>query len=139
ERLLRRSYVLLVAVGVAYLCLAGVPLPLNPLVAFVPTAYVVPGLLAVSIVAYSISNLTQPARAEQLGAHRERFAARVEVEGNVGRVAVALTTPWLGAFAVPLGQGVLAVIRQLRYRAGLTAWYEATEGPVPAAERQPLG
>ena len=138
-RLLRRSYGLLLAVGAAYLAGGGVPLPFNPLVALVPTAYVVPGLLAVSIVAYSISNLTQPARAEQLGAHRERFAARVEVEGNAGAGGGRLDHAVAGAFAVPLGQAALAVVRQTRYRAGLAAWYGTPDGHARPAEGPPPG
>ena len=120
----RRYYLLLLVVGVGYLVLFGFPLAIDPLVSFVPTAYAVPGLLAASIVSWTILNLSQASRAEQLGAHRERFIARVEVEGNAARLAIAFGAPWLGAFVAPLGQAFMAAaIRLARYRVHLDAHY----------------
>ena len=132
----RRYYLLLLVVGVGYLVLFGFPLAIDPLVTFVPTAYAVPGLLAASIISWTILNLSQASRAEQLGAHRERFIARVEVEGNAARLAIAFGAPWLGAFVAPLGQACMAVIRVARYRVRLDAHYgvpATADGSVPRA------
>lgn len=132
--LLRRYDVLLVATGSLYLLLVGLPFSFDPAATFVPTAYAVPGLMAVSIVSWTLINLSQASRSEQLGAGRERMVARVEVEANIVRLAATLGAPLLGSFIVPLGQSLMAVVRLVRYRVGLIAYYEpvlSLDAPLP--------
>jgi O-antigen/teichoic acid export membrane protein len=127
SHLLRRYHGLLIAAGAVYLLGVSVPREVNVLASFVPTAYAVPGLLAVSIVAYTAAGLALASRSEQLGAAREWFVARVEVEGNAARLLVGATAAWIGPFAAPAGLIVLALIRLVRYGTGIADHYLSEE------------
>ena len=111
NRIFRR---LILLAGGAWLLAVGVPVEWNPLAAILPTAYVVPWLVAASIAAFTILSLSQGLRFELYGARRERQVAQAEVEGNLARVAIAFAAGPLGPFVAPLGIAALGAIRQVR-------------------------
>ena len=51
----------------------------------VPAAYLVPGLVALTVIAAGIDGVALPYRFQLLGAHREAAYAKVEAAGNLIR------------------------------------------------------
>lgn len=118
-----RSLILLAGGG--WLVAVAVPGPWNPLPAFLPTAYVIPGLVAASIAAFTILSLSQSLRYELYGARRERLVAQAEVEGNVARTVIALGAGLIGSFVAPLGVAALGAIRLARSVRWLAEYYRS--------------
>ena len=108
----------------------GVPAPWNPLPTILATAYAVPGLVAVSIVAFTIMSLPQSHRFELFGLGKERLVARAEVEGNGIRLAIAAAVGVFGAFAAPLGIAALGLTRWVRS----SRWLAEHWRSVPASQ-----
>jgi O-antigen/teichoic acid export membrane protein len=132
NRVKRQFERLILIAGLGWAVVVAAPAPWNLLTRFLPTAYVVPGLVAASIAAFTIMSLPQGRRYELFGAARERLVARAELEGNVVRIAIAAFVGVIGAFAVPLGIAALGVVRWIRPTRWLAAYY--AEGPAaPAA------
>jgi O-antigen/teichoic acid export membrane protein len=134
-RVKRQFERLILIAGVGWALAVAAPAPWNLLTRFLPTAYVVPGLVAASIAAFTIMSLSQGRRYELFGAARERLVARAELEGNVVRIVVALFVGVIGAFAVPLGIAALGVVRWVRP----TRWLAAYYAEPPAATLAPAG
>jgi O-antigen/teichoic acid export membrane protein len=128
NRLFRR---LILLAGGGWLLAVGVPFAWNPMATLLPTAYVVPWLVAASIAAFTVLSLSQGYRFELYGARRERQVAQAEIEGNAGRIAIAFAAGALGPFVAPLGIAALGVVRQVRSVRGLREHY----GPTDAAGR----
>lgn len=124
---------LIVGAGVAWLVAVAVPAPWNLLTDIVPTAYAVTGLVAASVSSFTVLSLSLIRRYELYGAGREREAARAELEGNTVRTALALAVGPLGAFAVPVGQVALGILRFVRYRGWLDAYYRESADDLPRA------
>lgn len=100
---LRRQFIgAALGASTVYLALVAVPSPLNPLPVLLPLAYVVPGLVAVSVAANMLAALSSPQRYELLGRGRERWLAGAQGAGGVVQVVTAAATAALGAFARPL-------------------------------------
>ncbi|HVM18861.1 MAG TPA: hypothetical protein VM307_02755 [Egibacteraceae bacterium] len=120
---LARGYEVAVAAAVvAYLLVAGVDWAGSPLPELVPPAYVVPGLLALTIVGHGASMLMQPYHAELLGAGRERDLLLPEGAGSALLCLVAVAAIAVGGYARPAGvivQGLVTWwwLRRLRRRA----------------------
>jgi O-antigen/teichoic acid export membrane protein len=114
RRIKRQFERLILLAGVGWLLAVGLPAPWNPLPTILATAYAVPGLVAVSIVAFTIMSLPQSHRFELFGIGEERLVARAEVEGNAIRLAIAAGVGVLGAFAAPLGVAALGLTRWVR-------------------------
>ncbi len=103
----------LAASGSAYLLLAGFDWVGNPLPQLVPTAYAVPGLAALSIIAYTVDRAAGGgARPQLLGAARERRVAAVETVASSAWIVAGATAPVTGAFAMPIGYLAMAIVRQ---------------------------
>jgi O-antigen/teichoic acid export membrane protein len=110
-RLFRR---LILVAGGAWLLAVGIPVEWNPMAMLLPTAYVVPWLVAASIAAFTILSLSQGYRFELYGARREAQVAQAEMEGNAARIAIAFAAGPLGPFVAPIGIAALGAIRQVR-------------------------
>ncbi len=135
-RLKRQFERLILAAGIGWAIAVAAAAPWNPLPVFLPTAYEVPGLVIASIAAFTIMSLPQSRRYELFGAGRERLVARAELEGNVLRVAIAVTVGVIGAFAVPLGLAALGVVRWVRASRWIAAYY-AEPGAAPGEPPDP--
>lgn len=106
--MLRRFFQLTVAAGLLYLLFAGWATPWNPMQLVVPSAYVVSGLVAVTILA-NIAFASLFLRIEELmGARREVDLVKVALVASPLLIAVAFTAGATGAFARPLGILVLS-------------------------------
>lgn len=101
--MLSRFLQLTVGAGFLYLVFAGWPTPWNPMQLIVPSAYVVGGLVAVTIVA-NIAFAAMFLRIEELmGARREVDLVKVALFASPLLIAVGFTAGATGAFARPLG------------------------------------
>ena len=101
--MLRRFFQLTAGAGVLYLLIAGWATPWNPMQLIVPSAYIVTGLVAATILA-NIAFAALFLRIEELmGARREVDLVRVALIASPLLVAVAFTAGATGAFARPLG------------------------------------
>lgn len=119
-----RTFVtLMAAIGVPYLLVAGWSSRWNPLAVLLPNAYAVPGLVLATLVANVFNGLNFAQRAELLGAGEARTLARVEVGGNLARVAVAAMANLLHAFAIPVGLIILGAVRMAAYSVKLRRHY----------------
>jgi hypothetical protein len=101
--MLHRFFQLTLGAGVVYLLFAGWATPWNPMQVIVPSAYIVSGLVAVTIVA-NIALASLFLRIEELmGARREVDLVKVALVASPLIIAVAFTAGVTGAFARPLG------------------------------------
>jgi hypothetical protein len=120
----RNLQLLVTLATMAYLVAAGSDWPWNPVERLLPTAYVVPGLVALTVVAAGLDGLALPYRYELLGARRETAYAQIEVIGNMVRTILAAASFWLRSYAMPLGLLALAAARLVGYRRGLQGAYD---------------
>jgi O-antigen/teichoic acid export membrane protein len=97
------------AVGLLYGGVTALAWPGNPLAGLVPSAYAVPFLVPVSVVAMTVVGLAFTRRSELIGGGRERVLPRVSIVAAALQSAVALTAPWTGAFARPLGVAMFGI------------------------------
>jgi O-antigen/teichoic acid export membrane protein len=101
--MLRRFLQLTAGAGILYLAFAGWATPWNPMQVIVPSAYIVGGLVAVTIVA-NIAFAAMFLRIEELmGARREVDLVKVALFASPLLIAVGFTAGATGAFARPLG------------------------------------
>lgn len=107
---------LLIAVGVAYLLVAAVEWPLNPVAYLLPRAYEVKGLLAVAIVGATLTGLAQPSRAELIGAGKARRLTMLEGVANALQCAAAATAPVTGAFSRAAGTVAAGLVSWVTFR-----------------------
>jgi O-antigen/teichoic acid export membrane protein len=106
---------LLVTVGLVYAALTVVPWWGNPLARLVPQAYVVAGLVPVTVVSFVLFGLPIIPRGELTGARHERVLPQVGVVAGVLQCTAALSAAWIGAFARPLGVALFGVVLLLGY------------------------
>jgi O-antigen/teichoic acid export membrane protein len=99
--------VLLAIVGLVYGVLTAVPWWGNPFAGLVPQAYVVAGLVPVTVASFVLFGLPIIPRSELTGARRERVLPRVGLIAGVLQCAAALSAVWIGSFARPLGVALL--------------------------------
>lgn len=129
------SRLFLVAVlgtGLVTLAWFGPDWTLNPLAWLLPAAYVVAGLVPVTIVAQILSSTIFPYRSELLGAGGEATYTRVELVGSAARTGVSASAVWTGPFAIPLGIGAVWIVRWLGFHRALDRVY--ADGPSPPPE-----
>jgi O-antigen/teichoic acid export membrane protein len=107
--------VLLIAVGLAYGALTVVPWWGNPLGTLVPQAYVVAGLVPVTVASFVLFGLPFIPRSELTGAGRERVLPQVGLVAAVLQCAVSLSAVWIGAFARPVGVALFGAVLLLGY------------------------
>jgi hypothetical protein len=94
-----------------YLGVVGFDWALNPLPELVPTAYAVPGLVAVAIVGSVIFNFALPWWFEILGGRQQRTIAWSEAAGSLVKVAVGFLSTFLQAFTLPIAWGAAWLTR----------------------------
>jgi O-antigen/teichoic acid export membrane protein len=79
----------------------GLDWRLNPFSLMTPTAYAIPGLVALSVVANASYSLYFPYRAELIAMRRTRRLFWIEAGGSIFHVAAASSAAWIGSFAQP--------------------------------------
>ncbi len=140
-RRLRRVFVAFsLFVGLPYAGVVAFEWWWNPLVDLLPNAYVVEGLLLVTILSNLVYNLLFPYRAEIMGAQRQVALAKVEIAANGAQAAVAGSAGVLGAFALPVGGLVGALIRWPAFRRIIDRIYGGGGEPAvgaPTTEHHP--
>jgi O-antigen/teichoic acid export membrane protein len=113
----RRLYSGVVAgLGGLYFIVVGFNWALNPLPQLLPTAYLVTGLVAVTIIGNLLNGIVLISRSELIGARREVALAGIEAVGNLLRLTVAAAAATLRSFAIPLSIIALGLARWLGYR-----------------------
>ncbi|MEX1295847.1 MAG: hypothetical protein AB1Z67_06730 [Candidatus Limnocylindrales bacterium] len=125
---------LIIVAGAFWMAAVAIPAPWNVLPEVLPLAYVVPGLVAAAIIAFTIQSLSAARRFEMYGAAKEKSAVKTEVQGNVVRLCLALFAGVIGPFVVPIGLATLGVIRLIRYGRTLREYY-GTPAPAGAGAR----
>jgi hypothetical protein len=123
RRVGRLWVVITLTAGAAYLALVGTDWRGNPLASILPKAYVVPGLVAATILANATHGITNPLRSELLGAGKEVALTRIEIAGNAVRLLITAATGLVGAFIIPLGVLVVGLARLLGCHMVLRSYY----------------
>lgn len=120
----RRIFLMVMVVGgLLYLGVAAAPWGLNPMKYLVPSAYIVGGLVAFTIVANLIGTAMYMEINELLGAQKARPMAGIAIFTSPILVLVALTSGTTEAFARPLGHAVRDSIQVTWYRLTLRRHY----------------
>jgi O-antigen/teichoic acid export membrane protein len=107
--------VLLVVVGLVYTVMTAAPWWGNPLARLVPQAYVVAGLVPVTVASFVLFGLPIIPRSELTGARRERVLPRIGLIAGALQCAAALSAVWIGSFARPLGVALFGAVLLLGY------------------------
>jgi hypothetical protein len=105
----------LVVVAALYASAVSLGGAANPAARLLPNAFVVSGLVLVSIGANLLNGMAFAHRYELLGRGREPAIARGEAIGAAGQVAATVTAGALGAFAKPLGLALLGILRLIAF------------------------
>lgn len=122
----RNVYLLVMAAGgLLYLGAAATDWTLNPMSYLVPRAYVVTGLVAVTVLANLISAAMYLDINELLGARKARPMAAIAILTSPILVLVAFTARATDAFARPLGHMVRDIIQVVWYRSKLSRHYHS--------------
>jgi hypothetical protein len=108
---------LIVGIGIAYLLVAGHVWVGNPMVRLVPAAYVIEGLVAVTIVANIIAASPRQYRNELMAGRKEVQLARVSLLTSPFVLLGAATAGITGAFAQPIGLIMESSVRNGSYHA----------------------
>jgi O-antigen/teichoic acid export membrane protein len=127
--------------GIGYLALAGWDWVLNPMSYIVPSAYVVQGLVALTVIANLVIAAVFLQINELLGAHEEKALARISWAISPIYLLGGLTAGFTGAYARPLGmlgqttarylvqeRKLRAVYNQPPQRGGVTESIDASAG-----------
>lgn len=117
---------------VVYALVIGFEWPLSPVPELVPTAYVIPWLIVVSVVANGFNGASFPLRLELVGADRERALFVTDTLSNVAMVVVSVGFAVVGvgslamaAMARPAGMVALGLARWLSYRWAMVSHYRS--------------
>jgi O-antigen/teichoic acid export membrane protein len=125
-RRISRSYTALVlGLAVLYGGVVAFPWAGNVFARLLPTAYVVGGLVAVTILSAAVSGLTVPLRAELMGGRKEVALARISMLSAAVQVLVGGAAGVLGAFAKPLSLVASTGLAWLRFGRALSVHYRA--------------
>jgi hypothetical protein len=113
----------LAATGAPYGAYTASPWWGNPLSALVPQAYVIPGLVLVTVLAQILTNGGVAFRSELIGGRYEWALPRVAVAASVLQCLAATSAIWIGAFARPLGIALFGVVLLIGYQRYRQAMY----------------
>jgi O-antigen/teichoic acid export membrane protein len=113
-----------VAALVGAMVFLGADWPWNPVAGLMSKAYVVPGLVALYLLADVAFMSSWLFRSEILGGGREAAMTRIEIPVSVASLAVAATAGVLHAYAIPLATLSGSILRWLAYRGVLKGIYE---------------
>jgi O-antigen/teichoic acid export membrane protein len=115
---------------VVYALAVGWDWSFSPLGDLVPTAYVVAGLVVVSVIGNGFNGASFPLRLELVGADRERALFVTDTLSNVMMVVVSVLFAYLGAeslalaaMARPAGMVALGLCRWLSFRFAMVSHY----------------
>jgi O-antigen/teichoic acid export membrane protein len=135
KRIARSFGAILVVLSLAYGAVTAVPWTANPLGVVIPKAYVVPGLVAASVLAYLIGGLVFPYRAELVGSGRLAPLPPVALLAGGLQCVATLAALWISGFARPLGSAIAGLVLMVGY-----GWYRRSlYGHAPAPARQASG
>jgi O-antigen/teichoic acid export membrane protein len=109
HRIARVSAAIIVAGGLLYGAATIAPWWGNPLGALIPQAYVIGGLVPLSVLAFVLVGVAFPPRTELIGAGLEKALARLALLAGMLQCVAAVSATWIGAFARPLGIAIFAV------------------------------
>jgi O-antigen/teichoic acid export membrane protein len=128
-RYITRTFVsLLGTAGAVCLILFGVQWIGNPMAWLLPVAYVVPGLVATSILAHIALGAPYMARSELIGGQRGAPMAKVDLAAALLRVLVAGSAGLLHSHAVPASLFGSGIAQWVGYRRLLRTMYGPTRG-----------
>lgn len=115
-RSVSRTFTLaVVATGILCMAVFGTAWRWNPLTWLLPTAYAVPYLVLMTLLAQTLTGVLFPFRSELLGGRREAALTSTEAASGVARIGVAASAPVTLAYAVPLGYLAVGAARALAY------------------------
>jgi O-antigen/teichoic acid export membrane protein len=120
----RLTAAVIVLAGVLYGATTIVPWWGNPLGTLIPQAYVVEGLVALSVLGFVVVGVSFPPRTELIGAGMERSLAGVALLAGALQCAAAFSAVWIGPFARPVGLTLFATVLVLGCWRQLKALYE---------------
>jgi O-antigen/teichoic acid export membrane protein len=118
--------------GLPYLLLVGFAWEGSPVVALLPNAYHVSGLVAVSVIGSMLIGMDWPYRSELLGGGRTADVLKLELAASATRSGAACMARVLGPFAVPIGLVVHAAVRSVGYRVALRSYWRGQMEYAPA-------
>lgn len=126
-----RLFLMLVpAVALLYLAVVGIPWSGNPLIALLPSAYALQGLVAVTVAANAALGITLPLHFELIGGGRERSLASAEAVAAAIHAGLGMSAVAVGAFARPLSLLAGSMVRWVGYRRSLRRMYGEGVGEV---------
>ncbi len=128
----------LIGFAVVYSLAIGWNHPFNPVARLLPAAFVIPGLVLARIISNLTLTVTFPFRMQLLAMRNEKLVARVEVVGNLLRIAATGTAVVVGAFAQPIGLVVQALTRAPFYFHALKSRYGSTSETTTPATAIPV-
>lgn len=115
--------------GLAYLLVAGIQWPHNPLVKYFPNAYVTRGLIAAMIVMQIVVYGNNIMKSQVVAIGRQQVLARVGVLTTAANIGlVALLAGVVGAFSIPLASVTVTTAVVLVCVSQLRRWYAAPSG-----------
>lgn len=108
-------YGLLAVLGIVYLAVGGWNWALNPMAVLMPDAYVIPGLVAVYVIANLANGTTYAGWGELAGGGYESPLAKASSTASSAWLLAAFTAGATGAFARPIGLFLQSVARHILY------------------------
>lgn len=127
KRLLRQYIGAGVAGLLGALLVFGGDWPWNPVGRLIPEAYVLPGLVALFLIAHLAFMAPWLLRSELLGGRREAATTRIEIPVSAASLTVAFTAGVFHAYAIPMAILVGSVLRGVAYRRVVRKIYGAPE------------
>lgn len=133
----RTYFAILAAAGGASLAIFTVNWWGNPMAWLLPSAYIIPGLAGLSILAYLANGFGSPFWYELIGARLERSIAKAEIKASAFRALLAGSALFTHAYAVPLSLLGFGVARWMGfYRARVRMYGRGTASEL-GPQRQP--
>ncbi|MGI9586501.1 MAG: hypothetical protein ACR2N7_13015 [Acidimicrobiia bacterium] len=128
-RRMNRIFVgLMAVVTLGYLAVAGWDWALNPMAVLVPSAYVLGGLVALTILGNAANSVWYLMASELAGGARERALAWISWAASAMSISVAFTAGVTGAYARPIGSILSAAVRYGLQRRSLVDHYSTSGG-----------
>ena len=116
--------------SLAYLGLVSLPESVNPLMALIPKAFEIPGLVQISVIAAVVNAGVLLQRSELIALERTRTLSFAEAAATFGRVAVAVPSALILYWAVPLGFLISGVTKWMKFTSILRNVYAKAEEEV---------
>jgi len=117
--------------GLVYGLMVGFDIVVNPMAHIVPSAYVLPGLVALTVAGNVVASAPFLQNNELAGAHQERTLARISWISSVAWLVGGLTAWLTGAYARAIGLMAAGATRYGAQARALASVYQS--GPTPTA------